>query len=83
MVFVTLNGDTLSSSVSAFNISRGYKKHDYLSLIVLSFFRHGRHVRTRKEPITTLAFQVTNIQFLRQITARSESPLHMCNEDAA
>ena len=85
MVFVTLKGDPLSSSVSAFNSSRGYNKHDQLSLIILRFFRHGngRHVRTRKEPITTLAFQVTNIQFLRPITARSKSPLHIRNGDAA
>ena len=39
MVFVTLKGDPLSSSVSAFNTSRGYNKHDQLSLIILRFFQ--------------------------------------------
>ena len=36
---VTLKGDPLSSSVSAFNSSRGYNIHDQLSLIILRFFQ--------------------------------------------
>ena len=39
MVFVTLKGDPLSSSVNVSNTSRGYNKHDQLSLIILRFFQ--------------------------------------------